>query len=126
MFLTVAALRIKLGNCDLRQSGLIQILGSVVHECREKLYTHISSIWPKSIYSIRKSLNIVHSIECRRIMMMMESPNRTQLFLELLKRGKACPPRANRLPETLPEVPWRSVCHSALQARGWAFRCDSE
>ena len=88
----------QLGRCALWQSSLVQILRGCVHECREEPFkqsdTHFSPIWPRSMWSNRKSLNIVHSIECLHIMRMMEShicTNRRRIHLKcvhpLMKLG---------------------------------------
>ena len=62
----------QLGKSDLCQSGLVQVFGDRLHECQEKLleqsYTHLGSVWPWSMLSRRKSLHIVHSIECLHVM----------------------------------------------------------
>ena len=64
------------GKCDLRHCSLVQIIGGSVHECREEPFeqsdTHFSAIWPKSMWSSRKILNIVHSIERLHVMMMVD------------------------------------------------------
>ena len=73
----------------LRQSGLVQIFGGSLHKRTEKLleqpYTHLSSIWPRCVWSSWKSLHIVHSVECLHVMWMMEShvcTNRLWIHLE--------------------------------------------
>ena len=51
----------------------------------EESYTHLSSIWPRSVWSCRWSLHIMHSVECLHIMRMMEShicTNRLWIHLE--------------------------------------------
>ena len=70
-----------LGRTNLCQSGLVQIFGGCIDECQEKLleqsYTHLSSVWPWSMRSCRKSLHIVHSIECLHVMRLVEGHIRT-------------------------------------------------
>ena len=81
----------QLGTCDLWQSSLVQIFGGCVHECREEPCkqsdTDFSSMCPKSMWSNRKSLNIVHLTECLHVMKMMEShvcTNRLRIHLEIV------------------------------------------
>ena len=76
VFLTVAALRINWAVVICDRVVWSKIVGCCIRECREKLleqsYTHLGSTWPWSVRSCRKSLHIVHSIECLRVMRMME------------------------------------------------------
>ena len=78
----------QLGKCDLLQNSFVQILGGCVHECREEPFkqsdTDFNSICPRSMWSSKKSLNVVHSIECLHVMKMMEShvcTNRLRIHL---------------------------------------------
>ena len=76
VFLTVSALRIKLGRSALCQS-LVQILRSSVHECQEKLveqsHTRLCSVRPWCMWSCWNSLHVVHSAECLHVVRLMES-----------------------------------------------------
>ena len=78
----------QLRRCDLTSSGLVQIF-EAVSTCREKVLEqslgHLSSIWPRCVWSSWKSLHIMQSIECLHIMWMMESHicrDRLQIHLE--------------------------------------------
>ena len=79
----------QVGRSDLCQSGLVQVVGGCIHESQEKLleqsYTHLSSVWPWCMRSFRKSLHVVHSVECLHVVRMVEShicTNRLRVHLE--------------------------------------------
>ena len=79
----------QLGSSDLCQSGLVQILGSCVHECQEKFleqsYTHLCSVRTWCMWSCWNSLHVVHSVECLHVVRTVEShicPNCLRIHLE--------------------------------------------
>ena len=76
VFFTFAALHINWAGV-ICESSFVQIFGDCIHECRKKLLeqsdTQHSSIWPRSMRSCRKSLHIVHSMECLHVMRMIEN-----------------------------------------------------
>ena len=78
----------QLDRSDLCQSGLVLFLFSS-HECWKKLLeqscTNHRSIWPRSVRSCWKCLNVVQSIESLRVMRMVGShvcTNRLRVHLE--------------------------------------------
>ena len=101
VFLTVAALRINWARVICDRVVLSKFYGGCIHECREKFLeqsdTHLSSFWPRSVWSSRKSLHIRCSIEFLHIMRMLESHACTdclRIHLErihpLMKFGDDC------------------------------------
>ena len=91
----------QLSRCDLRMSGLVQIFKDCMQKCRGKLleqpYTHVSSNWPRDVWSNWKSLHIVYSVKFLHVMWTMESPictNGLRIHLEsvhpVIKSGKDC------------------------------------
>ena len=87
VFLTVAALRISWASVICYRIVLSKFL-EVVSTSAEKPFkqsdSDFSSICPRSMWSSKKSLNVVHSIECLHVMKMMEShvcTNRLRIHL---------------------------------------------
>ena len=79
----------QLGRSDLCQRCLVQFFGGCINKCQEKLLeqsnTHLSSVWPRSMRSCRKSLHIEHSVECLHVMRSVEGhirTNRLRVHLE--------------------------------------------
>ena len=90
VFLSVAALRINWAGVICARVVWSTILGSCVHECQETLfeqsYTHLSSIWPWTMRSCRKSLHILHPTECLHVRIEEShiSTNRLRIHLECI------------------------------------------
>ena len=77
VFLTVAALRINWAGVTRAKVVWSQVFGGCIHECEEKFleqsYTYLSSVRPWCMRSCRKSLHVVHSVECLHVVRLVES-----------------------------------------------------
>ena len=88
VFLTVAALRINWAGvlcAKVVWSRFLEAVSTSAKKLFEQSYTHLSSVWPWSMRSCRKSLYIVHTIECLHVMRLVEGhiqTNRLRVHLE--------------------------------------------